>query len=130
MIRLRTIAVLLAAGSLASGCARGDSPELACQKRIAAAREAPDLAEGSFGAEAYAKVDRSGCSARQLAKLDRISQLASALPELLETNNRIGAGKDEAAHMAAFQAMNDALIELNDLEQSARSDLAMMMQEK
>lgn len=109
-----------------AGCNAAENPELACQKRLAAAREAPAAAGDEFNHQAYAKLDRTGCSAKQMAVLDQVLVLTKTLPGLTEANNRIGASGDKAAHMTAFQQMNNAVIALNDLEQAIRADLAKM----
>lgn len=138
MTRQRSGMAVLALSALLGGCAAAESPERACQNRLAAAGAgSPDTAD-SFGHAAYAAMDRTGCTARQLAVLDRIVILTRDLPGLSAANNRIGAGqigagqisavRDEAAHMAAFQRMNDAVIELDDLQQGIRADLATMEQ--
>lgn len=118
----------LAAVLLVAGCAAGESPELACQKRLAAARDAEPAPGDDFNHRAYAAVDRTGCTEKQLAALDRITALARDLPGLTEANNRIGKNGDDQAQMVAFQAMNDAVIELNTLEQAVVADLAQMEQ--
>lgn len=112
---------------LVAGCATGDSPELACQKRIVGAgsqggAERPD-SEDPFQSGRYAAVDRTGCTAQQQATLDRITALTKALPGLTEANQQAGRGGDPDRHMTAFQAMNDALVELNDLLRRAGADL-------
>jgi hypothetical protein len=112
---------------LVAGCAAGDSPELACQKRIVGAGSQPgaDQADRAdpFDSRRYAAVDRTGCTAQQLATLARIVALTKALPGLSEANERAGRSGDPDRHMIAFQAMNDALIELNDLVRGAGVDL-------
>lgn len=124
MIRAFALAAIL----LLPGCASGESPELACQKRLAAARAAEAAPGDDFNHRAYAGLDRTGCTEKQLAALDRITALTRDLPGLTETNNRIGQSGDKQAHMAAFQTMNDAVIELDNLQQGIRADLAQMEQ--
>lgn len=119
---------LIAALAMLGGCATGEDPLLACQQRIDAAGRIISPEDDSFGAAAYAKVDRQGCNSAQLARLDRVIALASALPGLNAANEQAATSGDKAAHMAAFQRMNDALIELNAIQQSLRSDLAAMDQ--
>jgi hypothetical protein len=121
-------ALAFAAILLLPACATGESPELACQKRLAAARDAQATPGDDFNHRTYAALDRTGCTAKQLAALDRIIALTRDLPGLSEANNRIGQSGDEQAHMAAFQKMNDAVITLNELEQAIRADLAQMEQ--
>ena len=116
----------LAVWTQLAGCSAGESPEFACQKRLAAAREAPAAEGDSFNHQAYAKIERKGCSAKQLAVLDQVLTLTKDLPGLSETNEKVGASPDKAAHMMAFQRMNDAVIALGDLEQDITSDLAAM----
>ena len=110
---------------MVAGCAATDivSPELACQRRLAAAREVEPAEGDSFNHQAYAKVDRTGCSAKQLATLDKILALTKDLPILSDAN--LGA-KDQATIAATFQRMSDAVIALDDLQQAIRSDLAQM----
>ena len=124
--------VLLLAPLLAVGCSAAEavSPELACQRRLAAAREAQPAQGDDFNHQAYAKLDQTGCTAKQLAVLDQILVLTTALPGLTQANNIIGMTGDKAGHSAAFQKMNDSVIELNALEQSIRSDLTQMEQSK
>lgn len=124
--------ILLLAPLLAIGCTAAEvvSPELACQRRLAAAREAQPAQGDDFNQQAYAALDRSGCTTKQLAVLDQILILTTALPGLTQANNIIGMTGDKAGHMAAFQKMNDSVIELNALEQSIRSDLTQMEQPK
>ena len=114
--------------AMLSGCGTAENPVLACQQRIDSAGRVASPEDDSFGAAAYAKVDRKGCNAAQLARLDRVIALTSALPGLSAANEQAGAGGDKAAHMTAFQRMNDALIELNDIQQGWRSDLAALEQ--
>jgi hypothetical protein len=120
--------VLLLAPVLAAGCTAAEtvSPELACQRRLAAAREAPAAEGDEFNHQAYAALDKTGCTAKQLAVLDQILILTTALPGLTQANNIIGTTGDKAGHSAAFQKMNDSVIELNELERAVRSDLAQM----
>ncbi len=113
---------------LVPGCSAGESPELACQKRLAAAREAPG-AEG-FNHAAYAALDRTGCTPAQIEVLERILVLTRDLPGLTEVNNKAGASGDEVRHMAAFQTMNNAVIELDRLQQKVRADLVQMEQKQ
>lgn len=119
---------LIAALAMLGGCGTGEDPLLACQQRIDAAGRVVSPEDDSFGAAAYEKVDRNGCNAAQLARLDRVTALTSALPGLTAANEQAGKSGDKAAHMAAFQRMNDALIELNAIQQSLRSDLTAMEQ--
>lgn len=118
--------LLLLAPLLASCAAEAVNPELACQRRLAAAREAEPAEGDDFNGQAYAALDRTGCTAKQLAVLDQILILTTALPGLTQANNIIAATGDKAGHSAAFQKMNDSVIELNALEQSIRADLAQM----
>lgn len=113
---------------LLPACAAGESPELACQKRLAAARDVQAAPGDDFNHRAYAVLDRTGCTAAQLAALDRITALTRDLPGLTETNDRIGQNGDEQAHMAAFQKMNDAVIALDNLQQGIRAELVQMEQ--
>lgn len=124
--------VLLLAPLLAVGCAAAEvvNPELACQRRLAAAREAEPAQGDDFNSQAYAALDQTGCTTKQLAALDQILILTTALPGLTQANNIIGMTGDKAGHSAAFQKMNDSVIELNALEQSIRADLAEMEQPK
>jgi hypothetical protein len=126
---------LLTAVVLVSGCGAQPSPELVCQQRIVGVADRPgpqtaaqtDGDADPFQHEAYAALDRSGCTAKQLAALDRIMVLARTLPVLTEANNRIGESGNDTAHMEAFQKMNNAVIELNDLQQGAKADLEAMV---
>lgn len=115
--------VLLLAPLLMAGCSVAEtvSPELACQRRLAAAREAEPTPGDDFNHQAYARVDRTGCSGKQLAALDGLVALTKALPALNEANSR---AKDQATIAATFHPMNDAVIKLNELEQAVRADLA------
>ena len=124
--------ILLLAPLLAIGCTAAEvvSPELACQRRLAAAREAQPAQGDDFNQQAYAALDRAGCTTKQLAVLDQILMLTTSLPALTQANNIIGMTGDKTAQANAFQKMNDAVIELNGLEQSVRSDLAQMEQPK
>lgn len=113
---------------LLAGCAASEDPELACQTRLVEIRNVepvePDGVAGDpFAGQAYAALDRTGCTPAQVTRIERLAQLAKALPGLADASDRIGRSGDSAAHMAAFQKMNDALIELDDLEQGARADL-------
>lgn len=123
-MRALAFAVIL----LLPACAAGESPELACQKRLAAARDVQAAPGDDFNHRAYAVLDRTGCTAAQLAALDRITALARDLPGLVAANNQAGRSGDKQAHMTAFQTMNNAIIELNDLQQRIRADLAQMEQ--
>lgn len=125
MLAFRHFSALIA-GALLAGCAAAGNPELACQKRLATARNEPAAAGDDFNHQAYAKVDRTGCTPTQLAVLDQVLTLTKDLPGLTQANNDLGAGGDDTAHMAAFQRMNDAVIALNDLERAIQSDLAQM----
>ena len=116
---------MLATVWAATGCGSAVDPQVACQERLIAAGDAPPANDDVFGYRHYAELARSGCSARQLATLDRLAALTKALPALSDANER-AAAIGEKAHMAAFQRMNDALIELNDLQQAADADLARM----
>jgi len=58
-------------------------------------------------------------------RLTRLQALTQALPGLLAANEA-AAKQGGDAHMAAFQRMNDALIELNELQQKAGADLERM----
>lgn len=118
--------VLAAATLLATGCSAvgAASPELACQRRLAAAREAKPVAGDDFNHHAYASLDRTGCTAKQLTELEKILALTTELPLLTQANNAFGHSNNQAAQMAAFQEMNNAVIALNALEQAVRSDLA------
>ena len=113
---------------LLSGCGPAENPLLACLQRIEAAGRVASPDDDSFGAAAYAKVDRKGCNAAQLARLDRVIALTSALPGLSAANEQAAVSGDKAAHMAAFQRFNDALIELNEIQRSLQSDLAALEQ--
>ena len=128
---MRRLALLLAP-LLAIGCTAAEavSPELACQRRLVAAREAQSAKGDDFNQQAYAELDRAGCTTKQLAVLDQILMLTTSLPALTQANNIIGMTGDKTAQANAFQKMNDAVIELNGLEQSVRSDLAQMEQPK
>lgn len=118
--------ILLLAPLLASCAAEAVSPELACQRRLAAAREAKPAQGDEFNQQAYAAIDRTGCTTQQLAVLDQILILTTALPGLTQANTMIGLSGDKAGEMAAFQKMNDSVIQLNALQQSVRADLAQM----
>ena len=122
-------ALLVAAIAAVTGCAQTDSPQIACQQRLVAAREVAPAADDKFGYQPYAKFDRSGCSGQQLEKVDRLLTLTKTLPGLLDANER-AASQSEKAHMTAFQRMNDALIELNDLQIATQADLDRMAQPK
>jgi uncharacterized membrane protein len=119
---------LFAALAILGGCGTGEEPVLACQQRIDSAGRALSPEDDSFGAAAYEKIDRKGCNAAQRAQLDRVIALTGALPGLNAANEAAATSGDKAAHMAAFQRMNDALIELNAIQQRLRSDLAAMEQ--
>ena len=120
---------MLAAVLAVVGCQAAQDPQLACQQRLVAAREVAPAADDKFGYQPYAKFDRSGCSGQQLEKVDRLLTLTKTLPGLLDANER-AASQSEKAHMTAFQRMNDALIELNDLQIATQADLDRMAQPK
>ena len=109
-----------------TGCKAGADPVIQCQQRLVAARDAPFASDDKFGYRPYARMDRSGCNPKQLAMLDRLLALTKAMPGLVEANERAATHGNEQAHMAAFQRMNDAIIELNDLHQAMDADLARM----
>lgn len=125
---------LLASLLLLPGCAPMVSPELACQQRLAAARNAPGPqspeaappSDDPFGHRRFAAIERKGCTSNQLKTLDRILTLTKALPGLTEQNEQAARTGSADAHMAAFQKMNDALIELNELQQGVTADLERM----
>ena len=127
-MKARKTISLIAALAMLGGCGAGEDPLLACQQRIDAAGRVVSPEDDSFGASAYAKVERKGCNPAQLARLERVIALTSALPGLNAANEKAATSGDKAAQMAAFQRMNNALIELNDIQQSLRSDLAAMEQ--
>lgn len=122
--------VLVLTSLLVVGCTAAEtvSPELACQRRLAAARDAEPAQGDDFNSQAYAALDKTGCTPKQLTVLDQIRILTTALPGLTQANNIIGMTGDKAGHSAAFQKMNDSVVELNTLEQAIRSDLAQMEQ--
>lgn len=109
-----------------AGCTgeAGPSPELACQQRIAEVwdRAGAETAD-PFNSRAYAAVDRAGCTPVQVAALDRFVALTAALPALSEANEA-AAKSGGADHMAAFQRMNDAVIELNEMHRTEQAELA------
>lgn len=121
----RSLAAVLAA-TLAA-CAAGENAELACQQRLNAAADAPS-AEADFGAAAYARLERGGCSAAQLALLDQLIKLTRDIAQLNAANEKAAASGDKDAHGAAFQKMNDAVIALDDLQRRVADDLAKMEQ--
>ncbi len=110
----------LFAYAVLAGCASAESPELACQKRLAAVPDAQQVAGDDFHYHGYAKLDRTGCTAKQQAVLNQILPLAKALPALSKANQQ---AKSEADIAATFQSMNNALIALDDLERTIRVDL-------
>ena len=115
-----------------AGCAAAESPELACQQRlIAAGRTAEPAADQAkadpFNNLAYAALDRTGCTARQSAAIERLVAITAALPALMSDNERLSHSRDDAVQMAAFQRMNDALIETNALTRGAQADLDRML---
>jgi hypothetical protein len=118
---------LLIATAVVAGCQAIEGPQITCQKRIVAAREASPSDGDRFGFGAYSRLDRSGCSANQVATVDRLLALIQALPGQIDANERQARQGDERGQMAAFQRMNDTLIELNDLQQKAGADLARMV---
>lgn len=131
MIRPVCLAALLVAA-----CAPSEHPELACQKRMVAVRgqsdsdaNAPGIKADPFHAQGYSALDLKGCTAKQRAEISRLTDLARHLPGLMEANERAAASGNAAAHMAAFQAMNDALIAIDDLEQGAAANLERMQAE-
>lgn len=123
------IRLLLGVSLILAACSPAENPELACQQRIVAVPDQPGAATvpeaEAFHHSAYAAVDRTGCTAAQLAKLDEIASLTKELPTLSATNQKLGENKDPG-HAAAFQAMNNGVIELNGLQQGAKSDLERM----
>ncbi|HCF24163.1 MULTISPECIES: hypothetical protein [unclassified Novosphingobium] len=123
-----TLIALCVAGLTA--CAVGENAELACQQRLfAATTKLPSEPEG-FGGEAYRKMDRTGCNAGQLAQLDQLIKLTRDLPELNAANERAAESENPAAHEAAFQRLNNAVIALDELQQNVGSDLEKMEQAK
>lgn len=122
--------ILVLTSLLVVGCAAAEtvSPELACQRRLAAVREAQQAIGDDFNLHAYTNMDRTGCTAKQVAQLDQILKLTKALPALTQASTFIGMTGDKAGHSAAFQKMNDAVIELNALERSVRAALDQMEQ--
>jgi hypothetical protein len=132
MLRLVSLAALL----LVAACSPAERPEVACQKRVVAVRAQPDepaetgaVSADPFHAQGYAALDLTGCTPEQRSKVARLTDLAKRLPRLMEANERAPATGNDSAHMAAFQAMNDALIALDDLEQGAAADLERMLAE-
>ena len=83
-----------------------------------------------FGGEAYREMDRTGCSAGQLAQLDQLIKLTRDLPELNAANERAAESGNPAAHEAAFQRLIDAVNSLNALQQAVSRDLERMEQPK
>ena len=119
---------------LPAACTGADDPVLACQKRLVVARgqadaEMADAKGDPFGAARYEKLDRAGCSAAQLDRITRLAAIARSMPALMDANERAARTGDATAHMDAFQRMNDALIELSDLEQAASADFERMLEE-
>jgi hypothetical protein len=123
------VPLLIGATLVLAACSPAENPELACQQRIVAVQDQSGPATvpetEAFQHSAYAAVDRTGCTAAQLAKLNQITRLAKELPALTAANNKLGESKDPG-HPAAFQAMNNAVIALNDLQQGAKADLEQM----
>jgi hypothetical protein len=108
------------------GCTKQPDPVLACQQRLASARDVVGSADDQFNHAAYAKLDRTGCTAPQLAMLDRILVLTKELPGLTDNNEQIARNGSEAEKMAAFQRMNNAVIALGEQQQVILADLAKM----
>lgn len=119
---------MIVAALLATACsAEAKDAVLACQQRISDARTAAsDVKVDPFGAEAYAKLDKAGCSPEQIAEIKTLHELAASLKPLSEANEAAGASGDEAKHMEAFQKFNDALIKLDDLQDTATDNLQKM----
>ena len=123
-------AVIALCAAVLTACAAGENAELACQQRLfAAADKLPSEPEG-FGGEAYRKMDRTGCSAGQLAQLDQLIKLTRDLPELNAANERAAESGNPAAHEAAFQRLIDSVNSLNALQQAVSRDLERMEQPK
>jgi hypothetical protein len=126
------IAALLFFALGACGTEAGANPELACQERIATAQNgAPDAQVNgdAFAADAgrWRALDRNGCTPDQNAVIDALAKSASALSALSAKNEEVGRiNPDGAAHMAAFQAFNDALIAYDDLSQAEKRKYAAM----
>jgi hypothetical protein len=121
--------MLSLAGIAACDGAPKTSPELLCQERIAAALSGDGDAEGSgdaFAAEAarWRALDRNGCTSDQGAAIDGLAKAAGELSALSAENEEVGrTNPDGAAHMAAFQAFNDALIAYDDLGQAEKTQI-------
>jgi hypothetical protein len=111
-----------------AACGGGASAELACQQRLDGAANESLPNQASFGAEAYARVERSGCTPPQLAMLDRLTALTRELPNLAQANEAAALSGDNAAHSAAFERMIQAVGELNQLQKEVRDNLASMEQ--
>jgi hypothetical protein len=123
---MKFLVILLALGSAACS-AKSENPTLACQQRISEARLAGgDSDKDAFGASAYKKIDRKGCSAEQVAEIKALYELAVQLPVLMDANEEAGASGNEATHMQAFQEFNNALIQMNALQDAATEKLAKM----
>jgi hypothetical protein len=118
---MRAPLVAIGAALLVS-CAPSEDPELACERRLTEAADVIPSENDSFGAEVYAKLDRGGCNTRQLAKLNELIALTRELQALSAANEKAAASGDKAAHSAAFQRLNEAVTELNDLQQGLRAD--------
>lgn len=115
---------MIAALTLACcGHASEADSELRCQQRIVDASKAELTKADTFGAAAYGKVDKSGCSANQLADLVKLHDLGAGLNTLSQANEDAAASGNETAHMEAFQKFNNALISYGDLQQAAWAKL-------
>lgn len=121
------IAIILMALVPAACSASSEKPELACQQRIADARLVPSNGEDDpFGAAAYAKIDKNGCSEEQLGDIKAIVDLATNLPIWMKANEDAAKSGNEAAHMEAFQKFNNGLIAIDDLQDVATDKLEKM----
>lgn len=122
--------ILMIAAVLVAACTPSERPELTCQKRLVQVRDGSGSeadAKDPFQAKAYAALDLSGCTPQQRATIARLAELARQLPILTERNNEAATSNNPSAHNAAFQKMNDTLIQLDDLEQGAKADLETML---
>lgn len=118
-----TIAVLVLA---ACGHASEANSELQCQQRIADAREAQPINADPFGASAYEKIGKQGCSTEQLATIVKLHALAANLAKLSDANEAAAASGNEEAHMRAFQDFNGALIQFSERQIAEHSKLKAM----
>lgn len=123
---MRVLTIIAALTLAACGHASEVHSALQCQQRVVDAREAKPVKADPFGAAAYEKLDRSGCSANQIADIDKLYKAGVELNALSQANEDAAASGNEAAHMQAFQKFNNALIGYDELQQTASAKLKQM----